>query len=810
MDNKTGKNIDFLTHWLKIKQPELDIKVLKNIKCWPITTEHYNRFTINKRNGSKRELVSVNKNLKAIQSDLADYFAKVYSISKYAHAFVSKGPEILSITRQETILVDKLRPKGIVSNALPHTNKRVVISLDLKNFFPTITFPRVIGMLKSAPYKFSNKQAVVIASLICLPKTIDENQGLPQGAPTSPVISNLICRKLDYQLAKISRKYDITYTRYADDLTFSTNNLKRISAEEIVRLATQCVERNGFKVNKEKTKIMFKNQRQMVTGILVNEGLNLPKKQVDALRATLYNLEHTNKNVEDAVLKFWNIKHKQPYNSFVPVGFYNGGYRGRFIKSKNKGIKSHKPISKKEFDEIYALHLLGRIIWFGQIATTAINTPYDLLKRQYISPKQYSRISKYEEMLATFYRISIKFNWSVEHIVLRLANKLPHLQSLVKMNSKFLLENKLVNLESSVKKVPNLLQVHTSSDDLELESLRDKASNLRTDKEKYTEFFDLAPLSLQRVLRVRNRSHINFALNKIKDCVDYGWPDPLKQKILFDQLNTDDLSDLFHKSDDGKGQNVKKLLTDLVRVVRPLLIYLSENIRVKIIKVNRELYDLMREEGEGVCIDLENETSKTEQAVQAIRDLKAEVRLYESHIDNFYSKIVLPAINSSETSDIVDIDKEDMNPRIVTDIYAWREALTKVLISIKQHIDKSENIDNSLGKKPFLIKLRDENPINNLPRAIEIYRLNVKLPFKAKLEIDTNSANGKVMKWLTGGDLSSAVKRFLPVGDIYVHGNFRDCDNITVNLTEHFYKINSELEVNSYGKLFFSLQEVKE
>ncbi|MCD9471064.1 reverse transcriptase family protein [Photobacterium phosphoreum] len=791
MNNKRNvKNINFFSFWLGIKDPEFDIKKLKDIKCWPITKNHYNPFTIKKRNGSKRNLVSVNKNLKTVQSDLAEYFTKNYKSSKYAHAFICKEPESLSILKQEALLIDKLRPKGIISNALAHTNKQVVISLDLKDFFPSITFPRVMGMLKGQPYNFSNKQAAIIASLICLPKGIDENQGLPQGAPTSPVISNLICNKLDYQLGKMSKKYDITYTRYADDLTFSTNNLKRISADKIVSLATQYVDRNGFKINEAKTKIMYKNQCQMVTGILVNEGLNLPKKQNDALRATLYNLENKNNKVEEAVAKFWGIKSKQAYDSLVPVGFYKWGYRGRFIKSKNKGLKTTKPALKNEFDKIYALHLLGRILWYGQVATTGINTPYDLSKKQYISPKQHSRINKYEEMLAAFYRISMKFNWSVEHIVLRLANKLPHLQSLVKMNPNFSLE-------------------HILLDKLELD-LRDKVSKLRNEKEKYTEFFFSAPRSLQRVLKVSNRSHHNFTLIKIKSYVESGWPVPLKQKAVFDEIATGDLSNLFHKSTNINGHSVKNLLKDIVRIVRPELIYLSDNFRTKITRVHRELLNLMRTEGDGVYIDIENVTPKTEQAVQAIVDLKSDIRLFENDIDNFYLKIVLPAVKNSGTLNMVDIDKDDMNPNIVTDIYAWREALTKVLISIKQHSDKSESIGNIQGKRPFIIKFIDENPVNGSPRAIEIYRRNIQLPFNKKLEIDINSSEGKVDKWLTGGDLSFAVKEFLPIGDIFAHGNFNDCNNATVNLTENLYKIDGKLKLNDSGKLFFSLQEIKE
>ncbi|WP_198598511.1 hypothetical protein, partial [Vibrio lentus] len=549
-------------------------------------------------------------------------------------------------------------------------------------------------------------------------------------------------------------------------------------------------ERNGFQVNTTKTKIMFKNQRQMVTGILVNEGLNLPKKQIDALRATLYNLEHEHNSVEDSVIEFWGLKNKQPYDSFIPVGFYNGGYRGRFIKSNKKGVKAHKPTSKKEFDKIYALHLLGRILWYGQVVTTTIDAPYDLSKRQYISPKQFSRINKYEEMLASFYRISIKFSWPVQHIILRLANKLPHLQSLVKMKS-------ISELD------PTIL------DEVGIE-LHGQVLKLRTEKEKYTEFFNSAPLSLQRVLRVHNQSHINFDLDIIKKCISSGWEEPFKQQKVFKEINNADLSDLFHKSSNRKGHNAKKLLNEIVRVVQPQTRYLSDNVRIKITKVYSELLTLIRLEGDSVCIDLENENTKTEQALQAIRDLKSEIRLYDNHTDNFYQRVVLPAVKNSETSSLVAIDKKDMNPSIVTDINAWRVALTKVLISIKQHCDKTELMEDTSSHRPFTITFRDDNPVTGAPRVIEIHRLNLDLPFKKKLEVDTTMVEGKVMRWLTNGDLSSAVREFLPIGDIFVHGNFKDCENATVNLTEHFYKINDELKVSDYGKLFFSLQEIKE
>ncbi len=393
-------------------------------------------------------------------------------------------------------------------------------------------------------------------------------------------------------------------------------------------------------------------------------------------------------------------------------------------------------------------------------------------------------------MLASFYRISIKFNWSVEHIVFRLANKLPHLQSLIKVKSKSELD-------------PTIL-------DKIGKELQGKVSRLRSEKEEYTEFFNSAPRSLQRVLRVQNQSHISFDLDTLKKCVEFGWNEPLKQKKLFKEINTSMLSDLFHKSSNGKGHNAEKLLNEIVRVVKPQVRYLSDNVRVKLTKVHSELLTLVQLEGKNVCIDLENENIKTEKALQAIRDFKSEVRLYDNDTDNFYQKVVLPAVKSSETSGLVTIDKKDMDPSIVTDINAWREALTKVLISIKQHCDKTELMEDASSHMPFTIKFRDENPVNGAPRTVEIYRLNSKLPFKKKLEVDTAIVEGKVMRWLFNGDLSSAVREFLPVGDIFVHGKFKDCEDVTVNLTEHFYKVDKTLKVNPYGKLFFTLQEMKE
>ncbi|EKL9827750.1 reverse transcriptase family protein [Vibrio alginolyticus] len=780
LSKKASPQEDLLSlfqRWLT-SRPEFDTKALQKQNCWPITEQHYKLFTVEKRNGTARQLVTVDKQLKSIQRNLLQYFEQNYDVSQYAYGFVRGTSNFQTNTKH-------LRTRGVVTNALAHTNKKLVISLDLENFFPSITFPRVMGLLKSKPFDFSNKQSAILASLVCLPKAIDEKRGLPQGSPTSPIISNLICKKLDYQLGNMARKYDLVYTRYADDLTISTNNLKKISAHEIISIVQRHVERNGFKINREKTKVMYRNQRQMVTGIIVNEGLNLPKKQVDALKATLHNLEHVYKDVDEAVKDI----NKNNYDSFAPIGYYRGGYKGRYIRSISKGKKSTKPTSDREFNYIYSRHILGRVLWYGQVVTTGINTPYDLSNRKYISPKQYSRIIKFEEMLSSLYRISIKFNWSMENIIFRFSNKLSHLQSSVKMTPELLLE-----------------PIEFSTEEIELNN---RFSKLKKNHEECKKFFDNSPATLQRALIVENRSRSKFSFNSIKKCIESGWYIPAIQQEVFKELDNGQLSDLFHKSSNEQGHNVHSLLLEIVKIVKPRIRYLSEEMKDKILIVHKELLKLMRSDGDSVCIEYGKDSPNIKFAIQAISDLKLSTRLYEDDTDNFYNRIVLDAVKRSGTENLVNIDRLGMEARIVTDINAWRDSIFHILISIKQHADKSELNLGSPQQKPYTIRFRDEHPITHESRAVEVYRLNINLPFKKKLDIEQNTDAGVIDKWLTGRDLLLATRKFMPIGDIYVHGNFIDCDNFIVNLTEHSYIKEENIINERYGKLFISLQEIK-
>ncbi|WP_334031166.1 reverse transcriptase family protein [Alteromonas sp. P256] len=793
---ETKRLLALIDEWTA-SEPVFDTKSLAKNKCWPITTKHYKTFSIKKRNGTERQLVTVDHKLKEYQSKLRRYLEKNHDVSQFAYGFVSPNSVTPFKDEQDVESVRGVdRPRGVVSNALAHAGKKVVISIDLKDFFPSITFPRIVGMLIKRPYGFSHRQAAVAASIVCLPKDIDINRGLPQGAPSSPLLSNLICKKLDYQLGKFAAKYDLTYTRYADDLTISTNNVKRISPQKIIDEVTRHVRRNGFQINVAKTKIMYRNMRQMVTGILVNDGLNLHKKHVDALKATLYNLEHKYDSVEKAIMEFWKLKNKRAFDAFLPIGFYKNGSLGRFLRSPSKGVKHPKPITKDEMQKIYALHLLGRIHWYGQVVCTAVNSPYDLDKRSSISPKQYARIKKYEEMLGAFYRIAMKFEWPVEHVVLRLANKLTHLQTLIKTQPYLALDSGLLSEQEK--------------------SLKEQADKLKSDKSRYETFFTNAPKSLQRALIVHCKSHSPSDLDKIKMLVEQGWPDPKKQRVVCQKLDMDPLDDLFHKSTNGDGHSVKQLVDNLSESVSPNFRYLSKTLKQKLSNTHKELLRMLRSFGDDVRINIEKPSKQSAKAVQAIRDLKSAVRLYENDTDNFYQQIALSAVSAAGMENAVEIDRSNMEDRVVTDIKAWRDSLKKVLDSIKQHMADSERVRTSSANKPYVLCFNNEDPVTGESKCLQIFRRNTGLPFTKVPKIDIASDSGQVKKWIAGGDLTSAAREFLPVGDLLVHGSFKErntesvLEDITVNLTEHSFHRESVAVDAKKGRLMFTLREFKD
>lgn len=169
------------------------------------------------------------------------------------------------------------RGRSIVTNAGPHVGKEVVFSVDIKDFFPTITFPRVFGVFHSLG--FQKTRAGLLARLCTL------RGSLPQGAPTSPALANIVCRRLDNRLSCLAAKSGLAYTRYADDLTFSG----RADAVSILPLVAKIVKEEGFTLNRDKTRIMRRNGCQEVTGLVVNDKVSIPRRWRRRLRAALHN-----------------------------------------------------------------------------------------------------------------------------------------------------------------------------------------------------------------------------------------------------------------------------------------------------------------------------------------------------------------------------------------------------------------------------------------------------------------------------------------------------------------------------------------
>ncbi len=201
---------------------------------------------------------------------------------------------------------------------------RIVINVDLKDFFNTINFGRVRGVFLKPPFNFNDIVATTIAQICC-------HEGLlPQGSPASPVISNYVCRKLDAELQSFAGKHRMNYSRYADDMTFSTrmkclppafgeikDNRFLISKE-----LRAIIENNGFLINESKTRYALKNNRQDVTGLIVNERVNVPRKYVKRIRAMLHAWEKY--GIEKATqehLERFNYKHKHP--DYPEIAFKN-------------------------------------------------------------------------------------------------------------------------------------------------------------------------------------------------------------------------------------------------------------------------------------------------------------------------------------------------------------------------------------------------------------------------------------------------------------------------------------------------------
>ncbi len=247
-----GADVTELARRLGVSEQELSA-------CEP----RYRTFTIPKRSGGQRTICAPEDGLKVMQRRVLR--------------------RVLGRLRCHPCATGFERGHSIVTNALPHTGRAVVVRLDLRDFFGSTTARRVEHYFRAIGW---NARAAALLTRLC---TWDGC--LPQGAPTSPRLSNLLNWRMDARLAAGAEKYGTSYSRYADDITFSADAENAPRVRDLVRLTKAVASEYGYRLHfAKKLRISRRHQRQVVTGLVVNDRPNLPRSVRRRLRAAEHHL----------------------------------------------------------------------------------------------------------------------------------------------------------------------------------------------------------------------------------------------------------------------------------------------------------------------------------------------------------------------------------------------------------------------------------------------------------------------------------------------------------------------------------------
>lgn len=245
--------------------------------------KRYVEFVINKKSGGDRKILAPVNGLKAIQRTINLVLQCVYEPSAAAMGFV--------------------KDRSIITNANMHIGHYYVYNIDLKDFFPSIDQARVWKTLQLKPFNLigTNRLEIanLIASLCCAEMEVERKKEtgewrktfrkvLPQGAPTSPIISNIVCQKLDFLLLAVAKRFGLTYSRYADDITFSSLHNVYQPDGDFLKELNRIIAQQNFHVKESKTRLQKEGYRMEVTGLTVNEKANVQQRYIKQLRAWLY------------------------------------------------------------------------------------------------------------------------------------------------------------------------------------------------------------------------------------------------------------------------------------------------------------------------------------------------------------------------------------------------------------------------------------------------------------------------------------------------------------------------------------------
>ncbi len=346
--------------------------------------KRYTEFMVKKKSGTERKIHAPVKDLKAVQKTLSVLLQCVFEPHKAAMGFV--------------------QGKSIVDNAKIHVGSRYIYNIDLKDFFPSVDQARVWKCLQLKPFNLNNSSSIhvdsenklveqddsfpfeirngwitekknnrtksdeknsrsqianIIASICCTELEVErQNENgewikvkrnvLPQGAPTSPIITNIICQKLDFLLTGVAKRFGLRYSRYADDITFSSLHNVYQSDSDFIKELNRIISEQKFHIKESKTRLQKDGFRQEVTGLLVNETVNVPKRYIKQLRMWLYYWERygheraTGYFSQQYIADKGHVKNGQPDITKVILGKLNylkmvkGADNELYLKLKNR------------------------------------------------------------------------------------------------------------------------------------------------------------------------------------------------------------------------------------------------------------------------------------------------------------------------------------------------------------------------------------------------------------------------------------------------------------------------------------------
>lgn len=283
--------------------------------------DFYKEYRIPKRNGKWRIIDEPMPNLKEIQTWILE------------NILLSPG-----VLKDVLPIVTAFMPhRDIIDNAKPHVGKKCVVCMDLKDFFSSVRWIQVYGVFSDLGY---GKDVAGMLAHLCTLKGV-----LPQGAPTSPMLSNLVMKRIDRKIYAFCHSKGIAYTRYADDLTFSAE--RRLEYGQLMGYVSMMMRGEQFTINEEKTKVYHRNQSQNVTGIVVNEKLQVGKKYRRKIRQEMYYLQR------------YGLMEHYPHTNypFSPKSYLNH-LLGKVnhvlhVNKEDKEMRKYQKILKEQYEAEY-------------------------------------------------------------------------------------------------------------------------------------------------------------------------------------------------------------------------------------------------------------------------------------------------------------------------------------------------------------------------------------------------------------------------------------------------------------------------